>query len=211
MNRTLRLLGATLAAGVVTLSLPGLTAQANAATATAPNCASKAQWYDAVPLKKPKESIGRFRQLLIAEATHCLIDAERAKAGLPPLKWNNTLRKAAVEHAHAAVQQKWWVEGADPHVNPKTESTPISRIKAAGYCPNARSWAGYEIAYTGPDGDGTPRAAIRWWMSSSTHRAIILDRSLTEIGPYAVGGSADPAHANAKKSGTYVVTFGRCR
>lgn len=211
MNRTLRLLGITATAGIVALSLPGLTAPAHAATSTAaPDCGALARYHDSVPAKDGTGII-RYSNVEIGQATYCLINAERAKAGLPPLKWNDTLRKAAGGHALAAIRQKWWRPGADSHTNPATGSTPASRIKAAGYCTSGRSWSVAEITYTGWGGKGTPRAAVRWWMNSTGHRDIILSRSLVEIGGYAGGGAADPAGAQAAGAGTYVMNFGRCR
>lgn len=211
MNRPLRLLGITVTVGIAALSLSGLTAPAHAATGTATNCGEVARWYDSVPWQHPKDGIGRYANYLIGEAVHCLINAERAKAGLPPLKWNGKLWVAAAGHAKAAVNLKWWTPGADKHINPATRSTPAVRIKAAGYCPGGRSWSGAEIAYTGGTGKATPRAALQWWMNSPEHRAIILNSSLTEIGAAALGGSANPAQANTAKAGTYVVNFGHCR
>ncbi|GGM93114.1 hypothetical protein GCM10010106_46800 [Thermopolyspora flexuosa] len=212
VNRTLRLLGITATAGIVALSLPGVAAQAHAETSTAaPNCSALAKYYDAVPRPDLGKGIVRTVNVQIAQATYCLINAERAKAGLPALKWNEKLHRLAVEHARAAVKLKWWKDGADPHKNPVTGSTPESRIRGAGYCANGRSWSVAEIAYTDWGGRGTPRAAVRWWMNSDKHRPHILSRTLTEIGGFAIGGAADPKGANATDAGTYVMKFGSCR
>ncbi|MEU3469125.1 CAP domain-containing protein [Streptomyces sp. NPDC048387] len=145
-------------------------------------------------------------------AVACLINAERTQRGLQPLTSNPSLTTAAQQHTAAAVQLKWWGPGKDAHTNPRTGSTPQSRIKAAGYCPNPRSWAVAEIAYTGWGGAaGSPKAAVTWWMHSPGHRRVILDGSLREYGSWAQAGAADPAGAGANGSGTYVVTFGRCQ
>ncbi|MEV0412027.1 CAP domain-containing protein [Streptomyces sp. NPDC050448] len=147
-------------------------------------------------------------------AVICLINAERTQRGLPALTVNQALTTAAQQHSAAAVQLKWWGPGKDSHTNPQTGSTPQSRIKAAGYCPNPRSWAVAEITYNGwGSGSGTPKAAVNWWVNVSTwgHRQIVLDPSLKEIGAWAQPGAADPAGAGASQAGTYVVTFGRCQ
>ncbi|MFE5494387.1 CAP domain-containing protein [Streptomyces virginiae] len=146
-------------------------------------------------------------------AVICLINAQRTQRGLPALTTNPALTTAAQQHSAAAVQLKWWGPGKDSHRNPQTGSTPQSRIKAAGYCPNPRSWAVAEITYTGWGGSGTPNAAVNWWMNVSTwgHRQIILDPSMREIGAWAQPGAADRAGAGASQAGTYVVTFGRCQ
>ncbi|MEU7556358.1 CAP domain-containing protein [Streptomyces sp. NPDC044571] len=143
----------------------------------------------------------------------CLINAERARRGLPLLTVNQSLTKAAQQHAAAAVQLKWWGPNKDSHTNPQTGSTPQSRIMAAGYCPNPRSWAVNEITYTGWGGSGTPKAAVNWWVNISTwgHRQIVLDPNLRDIGRAALPGAADRSGAGASGAGTYVVTFGRCQ
>ncbi|MER5399541.1 CAP domain-containing protein [Streptomyces sp. NPDC002599] len=144
-------------------------------------------------------------------AVTCLINAQRTQRGLPSLTTNQALTNAAQQHAVAAVQLKWWGPGKDPHRNPRTGSTPQTRIQAAGYCPNPISWEFNEIAYTGWGGSGTPQAAVNWWMNSPGHRAIILKPSLREMGPWAQPGSAAQAGASSPDAGTYVVTFGRCQ
>lgn len=133
-------------------------------------------------------------------AVMCLINAQRTQRGLPSLTISQALTNAAQQHAVAAVQLKWWGPGKDPHRNPRTGSTPQSRIQAAGYCPNPRSWEFNEITYTGWGGSGTPQAAVNWWMNSPAHRAIILKPSLREIGPWAQPGSADRAGASSPGS-----------
>ncbi|CAL9613716.1 hypothetical protein SUDANB120_05702 [Streptomyces sp. enrichment culture] len=141
----------------------------------------------------------------------CLVNAQRTRRGLPALTVDQALTTAAQQHAAAAVQLKWWGPGKDPHRNPATGSTPQTRIQAAGYCPNPRSWEFAEIAYTGWGGSGTPQAAVTWWMNSPGHRAVILNAALRNIGPGVQPGAADRAGASAPNAGTYVVTFGRCQ
>ncbi|MFB6560826.1 CAP domain-containing protein [Streptomyces sp. NPDC056400] len=144
-------------------------------------------------------------------AVICLINAQRTQRGLPALTVNQSLTNAAQQHAAASVQLKWWGPGKDSHRNPQTGSTPQSRIQAAAYCPNPRSWEFSEITYTGWAGSGTPQAAVNWWMNSPGHRAIILKPSLRDIGAAALPGAADPAGASSSNTGTYVVDFGRCQ
>ncbi|MFI6145285.1 CAP domain-containing protein [Streptomyces sp. NPDC051109] len=147
-------------------------------------------------------------------AVICLINAQRTQRGLPALTVNQALTNAAQQHSAAAVQLKWWGPGKDSHTNPQTGSTPGTRIKAAGYCPNPRSWGYAEITYTGWGGSaGTPNAAVNWWVNVSTygHRERVLDPSMREIGAWAQPGAADRAGAGASQAGTYVVTFGRCQ
>ncbi|MFG2073962.1 CAP domain-containing protein [Nonomuraea maritima] len=210
MNRTLCLLGSTSVA--LALGMTALTGTAHAST-TAPNCKQAAKWYDAVPWDRTTGSLPFAANYGISQAVHCLIDAERAKVGLPPLTRNTKLDVAAAEHVRAAVNLKWWGRGADSHTNPKTGSTPKNRILGAGYCPKGRSWSVSETTYTGWGGKGTPRAAVHWWVyvSKDGHREILLSKSLKEIGTFGVlGGAADRSGATARNAGSYVATFGTC-
>ncbi|SEG88144.1 Cysteine-rich secretory protein family protein [Nonomuraea solani] len=198
MKHAISILGV---AGAVVWGAPAM-----GATANAPGCNAAAAYYDVVPTSANRVQIG--------QAVHCLIDAERAKAGLAPLTRNGPLDSAATSHANAAASLKWWRPGANSHNNPQTGSTPGSRITAAGYCPNPRSWAYAETTYTGwGPGAGTPRAAVRWWVYVSTfgHRQIVLSPTMADVGIGAAAGSADPAGASARDGGTYVVDFGRCQ
>ncbi|MFG6199730.1 CAP domain-containing protein [Nonomuraea sp. JJY05] len=199
LPRTVRLLGA------AALGLTALSAVASAPAAAAPNCAAASAYYDQAPTS------GNLT--MVRQAVHCLIDAERAKAGLAPLTRNSQLDAAAAAHADAAATLKWWRPGADSHTNPQTGSTPYSRITGAGYCPNPLSWAYAETTYTGWGGSGTPRAAVHWWVYVSTygHRQIVLSPTLTDVGIGAAAGAADPSGAGAAGGGTFVVDYGRCQ
>ncbi|MBF8189082.1 CAP domain-containing protein [Nonomuraea sp. K274] len=202
-----------IALGIAALAAAGptiATTPAAASAITAPPCVVEQKYYDRAPWNG---SNGFW----LSRAVHCLINAERAKAGLPPLTrriaTKHPLDAAAESHAVAAVRQKWWRPGADSHTNPQTGSTPASRVRGAGYCPNPRSWAVSEITYTGWGGSGTPKAAVHWWtnVSKAGHREIVLSPSLTDIGVGVRQGAADPAGAGASQAGTYVVAFGRCQ
>ncbi|MCB5168823.1 CAP domain-containing protein [Streptomyces bambusae] len=196
-THTARLLGTAMAAALSATLLPVLAAPSAAAPACDATAANQA------PTAATAE---QARQAVL-----CLINVQRAQRGLPQLTVNQALTDAARQHAVAAVRLKWWGPGKDSHRNPQTGSTPQTRIQAAGYCPNPRSWEFSEITYTGWGGSGTPQAAVNWWMNSPGHRAIILKSALRDIGPWAQPGSADRAGAASTTAGTYVVTFGRCQ
>jgi uncharacterized protein YkwD len=142
-------------------------------------------------------------------AVLCLTNNERTSRNLPALAVNGSLRSAAAAHAVAAGTQRWWFGGANPHVNPKTGSTPESRVKAAGYCPAPISWSFSENTYWGAGAVSTPAAAVRWWMNSPGHRANLLDPAKHEIGIGFVAKGAAPG-APKERAGTYVQDFGVC-
>ncbi|UBI40960.1 CAP domain-containing protein [Streptomyces mobaraensis] len=141
----------------------------------------------------------------------CRINAERATAGVPVIAdYNPALQSAAADHVRAARDLKWWAAGSDPHTNPVTHSTPASRAQSAGYGAGAVNWQVREVTYNGWGGDGTPRAAVHWWVHVSTagHREIVLGPQFTEFGCCSLGGNADPAGNGQPNAGTFVCLFG---
>ncbi|WP_326645220.1 hypothetical protein OG884_12480 [Streptosporangium sp. NBC_01755] len=184
----------------------------------------------------PDTSRGRFdfraQATTIETAVRCLVNAERT--GLKPLKKYLSLGKkgaptlgtAAARHAADAVRLRWWgkaepgkncrpVQGnpgqCDPHVNPQTGSTPLSRAQAVGYGRRCTSFSIGENTYAGWGSSAvTPRAAVTWWMNSKPHRDTILNPAFTELYTTAAWGSADPAAGSITPAATYVQMFGRC-
>jgi uncharacterized protein YkwD len=169
------------------------------------------------------------------DAVLCLINAERTCRGLPALTINDKIVTAALGHALDAIRIRWWVNGADPHVNPQAPANVpktrndaiIYRVRTqAGYCPNPpHQWSVGENAYSA-SGSGTysgtnfkcqqscasPASAVDWWMnvSHAGHREAILDSQKKEIGIAAMGENAFPGSDNLPDRSTYVVDFGDC-
>ena len=144
------------------------------------------------------------------KAVFCLTNDERTSRGLAAYTWNSKIATAARKHADAAVAQKWWVNGADPHVNPIGNTTPSSRVRAEGYCPSG-SWRIHENVFWGwgsPTGP-TPRDAVRWWMASTAgHRENILDPGLRDIGVGVAKGAPQPG--TFPNAAVFVQDFGVC-
>jgi uncharacterized protein YkwD len=123
-------------------------------------------------------------------ATLCLVNHARARHGLPPLRRNARLHRAAAGYSRAMVRG-----GFFDHEGPDG-STPASRVRRSGYLRGARSWSlGEAIAWgTGPL--STPAAIVRGWMHSPPHREILLDPRLRDagigvaLGAPGVGGQA---------------------
>ncbi|WP_433356279.1 CAP domain-containing protein [Microtetraspora malaysiensis] len=183
----------------------------------------------------PDTSRGRFDFMMqgskIELAVLCLVNAERTT--MRPLtrpialgKGTLTLGTAAARHAADAVALHWWgkvepgkncrpMQGdptlCDPHINPETGSTPLSRAQAVGYGRRCTSFAVAENAYVGwGDAYVTPRAAVTWWMNSKPHRDNILNPAFTVMYARTALGSADPAAGSITPAVTYVQMFGRC-
>ena len=98
-----------------------------------------------------------------------LVNAERAKAGLPALKINWELSRVA-RYKSADMANK----GYFSHTSP-TYGTPFQMMENFGM---RFSSAGENIAY----GQRTPAEVMRDWMNSPGHSNNILSRSYTEIG-----------------------------
>ena len=107
-----------------------------------------------------------------------LTNVERSRAGLPPLRVEGRLMKAAQMQAEqmASLGRMDHVLSDGPYPAPK------DRLAAAGY-----KWRAFaeNIAY----GQRGPEAVTESWMGSAGHRANMLNGSYSEIGTgYAVDG-----------------------
>ncbi|NLK85898.1 MAG: SafA/ExsA family spore coat assembly protein [Clostridiaceae bacterium] len=98
-----------------------------------------------------------------------LVNAERAKAGLPALKLNWQLSRVA-RYKSADMANKGYFSHNSP-----TYGTPFKMMENFGLRFSA---AGENIAY----GQRTPAEVMRDWMNSPGHRNNIMSRSFTEIG-----------------------------
>ena len=113
------------------------------------------------------------------EAVRCLLNAQRAQAGLAPLAPNRRLARAARRFSQAMVRQRFF-----DHVSPQG-STMDRRVRAAGY---ADPMVGETIAW-GAGALATPAAIVQGWMNSPPHRAIIMDGRFHEVGLGIAAGS----------------------
>lgn len=98
-----------------------------------------------------------------------LVNKERQKAGLKPLKENWELSRVA-----RFKSQDMHDKGYFDHNSP-TYGSPFKMIKDFGISYN---YAGENIAY----GQRTPEEVMKAWMNSSGHRANILSPNFTQIG-----------------------------
>ena len=104
-----------------------------------------------------------------------LVNVERAKVGLAPLRENWQLSRVARFKSQDMHDNRYFSH------NSPTYGTPFQMIRSFGISYRA---AGENIAR----GQRTPAAVVAAWMNSAGHRANILSGSFTEIG---VGYVAD--------------------
>jgi uncharacterized protein YkwD len=134
----------------------------------------------------------------LVRATLCILNAQRARHDLGPLRLSRRLSTAARGHSRSMVRERFF-----SHTSPDG-ATFVDRIRATGYLEGAQSWSvGENIAY-GSGSRSTPRSIGRAWMNSPGHRANILSESFRQIGigiapgtPVGTGGA------------TYTTDFGR--
>jgi uncharacterized protein YkwD len=134
----------------------------------------------------------------LVRATLCVLNAERARHRLRPLRLNHKLSRAAQRHSHAMARHRFFSH------NSLSGASFVDRIRGTGYLSGAHSWTvGENIAY-GSGSRSTPRAIGSAWMNSSPHRANVLSTSFRSIGIGIAYGT--PVGGGG---GTYTTDFGR--
>jgi uncharacterized protein YkwD len=127
-------------------------------------------------------------------AVLCLVNAQRARRGLPPLRANRLLTLAAQRHSRDMVARRFF---AHESLN---GATVRDRVARTGYLRGG--WAlGENIGWmSAPTASGIVRA----WMESAGHRAMILHRSFKEAGVGVASGVP-----SGGSGATYTMNFGR--
>jgi uncharacterized protein YkwD len=171
-----------LATALVALAAPA-GAHASAQTAACPGA-------DLVPDASNLAQVG--------QATLCLLNDERAAAGLRPLAYSAPLTTPS-----AAYSTKMVAENFFAHESPDG-STLTSRLTAAGYIDPDGDWFVGENLAWGQGNLATARNIAVAWMNSPGHRHNILEPEFTEVGIGIVPGTpGDPSWG-----ATYTTDFG---
>jgi uncharacterized protein YkwD len=133
------------------------------------------------------------------DATLCLLNRERARYRLRPLRLNDKLGSAAGRHSREMVDRRYF-----SHDSPDGTSC-VQRMLDTHYVPPRTSWWLGENIGWGSATLAQPAALVRMWMNSPGHRANILDPHFRDVGigiepgvpVHGVGGGA-----------TYTTDFG---
>jgi uncharacterized protein YkwD len=138
----------------------------------------------------------------LAASTLCLLNAQRARYGLRPLRMSSQLSEAARRHA-ADMERRHYFS----HVS--LDGTDfVKRIRRTGYLRRAGSWfVGENLAWGAGPNRSSPRGIVAAWMNSPPHRHNILDARFREIGIGVVVGAPRRGVA-ALPAGTYATSFG---
>jgi uncharacterized protein YkwD len=136
----------------------------------------------------------------VGTATLCLVNQQRAQAGLAPLAGDMHLQIAADEHSLDMVVANYF-----SHTTPAGESF-ATRLLASGFVSPGMPYAlGENIAW-GTGSLSTPASIVTAWMNSPEHRANILDPGYTYTGMGIV--PAVPAVESQAAGATYTQEFG---
>ena len=134
-------------------------------------------------------------------AVACLHNRIRAANGLPLLRTNAKLGRAANGHSADMVSAGYF-----EHTSP-SGSTMVDRILGTGYVRRDRGWLLGENLEWGTGSLATPRGAVDAWMNSPSHRANVLKRGYRELGI----GVALGTPAGGAEGVTITVDFGARR
>ncbi|HEU0023787.1 MAG TPA: CAP domain-containing protein [Thermoleophilaceae bacterium] len=138
----------------------------------------------------------------LTESTLCLLNAQRARAGLRALRLNEQLSEAALRHATDMERRHYF-----SHTS-RNGSTFVQRIRRTGYFRRVSSWfVGENLAWGAGRNRSTPRGIVAAWMDSPPHKANILQSRFREIG-IGVTEGAPRRNVFGLPAATYATTFG---
>ena len=133
--------------------------------------------------------------------TICLINEQRAGAGVAALTYNAKLYLAAEGHAVDMVDGRYFAHAG------RDGSSVVERVTAQTYAsPDDGTQLGEDLAW-GSAARATPRAAVEGWLASPAHRAVMLHPEFREIG-IGVRLGAPVTGVVFGESVTYAASFG---
>jgi len=113
---------------------------------------------------------------LVRAAILCLHNQIRVQAGLPSLKDNAKLRKAAFGQSADMVSNGYF-----DHTSPDGD-TFVDRILASGYVKKNDGWTLGENLAWGTGDLSTAQGVMNAWMNSPGHKANIVKKAYREVG-----------------------------
>ena len=134
------------------------------------------------------------------ETLLCLVNEQRANAGVRPVSADDRLERAAQRHSGAMDAANFFSH------NSPSGASPLSRIRSTGYLSGASSWGVGENLRWGSGGMGSPRVAVSSWMQSSSHRSTMLSGRYRQVGIGVEFGS--PNGGGGGDTAIYTADFG---
>jgi uncharacterized protein YkwD len=132
------------------------------------------------------------------DAVLCLVNAERRERGLPALRSNGDLERAAQRHSADMVDRRYF-----DHDSP-SGTTVRDRVERTGYLKGVRRWSLGENIGWASRSISSPAGMVKAWMESPGHREIILTRAFREAGV----GIAMGVPSGRVSGATFTMDFG---
>lgn len=158
------------------------------AVAAESGCAQAASTADSTSLKQASDSV------------LCLVNGERARRGLAPLRASRLLNRTAQSHSRDMVARQYF-----SHVTP-SGANARQRISRSGYVRNRSACKVGETIAWGTERQSTPAELVRSFMGSPGHRRVLLDRRYRDIG---VGLALGAPISGMGDGATLTLQFGR--
>jgi uncharacterized protein YkwD len=136
----------------------------------------------------------------VRAATLCLLNGERADAGLVALRTSARLAAAAEGHSVDMVGQQFF-----SHTSADGRDL-AARIRVTGYLDPRKAWTVGENIAWGSGTLATPASIVAAWMASPGHRDNLLNPAFREIGIGVALGS--PRQRDLAGAATYTTDFG---
>jgi uncharacterized protein YkwD len=112
-----------------------------------------------------------------------LVNRQRTAHGLPRLRADRRLARAARGHSQDMVGRRYFA-----HASPEGEHV-VGRVRRTGWLKGRRSWSlGEDLAW-GIGRPGTAAGVVAAWMHSPEHRRILLGRVYRRVGIGVVAGT----------------------
>jgi uncharacterized protein YkwD len=132
------------------------------------------------------------------DAVLCLVNGVRRERGLPALRANHDLERAAQRHSADMVDRGYFA-----HDSPGG-TTVRDRVERTGYLNGVRRWSLGENIGWASRSISSPAGMVRAWMESPGHREIILTRAFREAGV----GIAMGVPSGRGSGATFTMDFG---
>ena len=136
----------------------------------------------------------------VERATRCLINKRRKRHGLKRLDASARLDESAGKHSRDMEERNYF-----SHTSRDGDSV-VDRVRRTGYLRGSEDWSvGENIAWQ-IGSRAKPKSIVKGWMSSSSHRSLILRSSFRDVG---IGVARGAPRGGTKDAGTYTTDFGR--
>jgi uncharacterized protein YkwD len=127
-----------------------------------------------------------------------LLNHERAVHGLPALRADRRLARAARGHSADMVRRQYF-----DHASPEGAHS-VARVRRTGWLHGRRRWSIGENLAWGIGRPGTPAGVVRAWLRSPAHRRIMLGRAYRWVG---IGIAAGTPY-DRTRGATFTADFG---